>query len=151
MSWNNIIVALQSYTVYQEPRRKSTRTRRKTERAQVRPISIMRPHRYLDRVLIVIAQNMVLDSDDDGAMEIDSDEAFEADDSGDEVEDTRHPSLLHPRDLENFLKLCSALSNFLEAELDEERLTQADRLLRDYCTELLQVCTRCSHGIVVRI
>ena len=101
---------------------------------------------------MVIAQNMVLDSDDDGAMEIDSDEAFEADGSGDEVEDTRHPSLLHPHDLENFLKLCSALSNFLEAELDEERLIHADQLLRDYCTELLQVCsTHCSHGIVVRI
>ncbi|RDX43089.1 hypothetical protein OH76DRAFT_1361580 [Lentinus brumalis] len=78
-------------------------------------------------------------SDDEGAIEIDSDEAWTDDESEGEAEDVRHPSRLHPRDLENFLKLSSALTILLAHELDEQQLAQADRLLREYCIELIEL------------
>ena len=46
---------------------------------------------------------------------------------------------LHPRDLDSFLKLSSALTLFLSDELTAEDVEKADQLLREYCIELLEV------------
>ena len=83
---------------------------------------------------------MVLDSDDDGAHEIDSDDAWSDDEDAEAGVDSNGPSsLLHPRDLGNFFKLCSALIKFLSHELTEDDLSEGDNLIREYCIELLEV------------
>ncbi len=85
----------------------------------------------------LLLQEMVLESDDDGAVEADVEDIY----SDGEIEDgssTMHENL-HPRDVENFLKLSEALTIFLADELCEADIAKADQLLRDYCTELLEV------------
>ena len=81
---------------------------------------------------------MVLESDDEGAMEISDNEAYPSEDD-DEGISTISTNGLHPRDLDNFLKLCSALMQFLSNELTTQDVENADRLLWEYCIELLEV------------
>ena len=47
---------------------------------------------------------------------------------------------LHPDDPRNFLKLCSALRILIQRHLTDSNIKEADRLLREYCTELIPVC-----------
>ena len=79
---------------------------------------------------------MILEEDDNGAIEADDDNW--SDEEADE-DDSSLPSHLHPRDLENFLKLCESLTIWLSDGLSEEMICEADRLLCEYCTELLEV------------
>lgn len=60
-------------------------------------------------------------------------------DNEDDLEEASLPSLLHPRDVANFLKLSEALRILLSGRLTEEDLAKADKLIREYCTELLEV------------
>ena len=46
---------------------------------------------------------------------------------------------LNPDDPCNFLKLCSALRILIRQHLTDLDIDQADRLLREYCTELILV------------
>lgn len=46
---------------------------------------------------------------------------------------------LHADDPRNFLKLCSALRILIRRCITESDIDQADRLLREYCTELISV------------
>ena len=46
---------------------------------------------------------------------------------------------LHPCDLNNFAKLCTALKIFLANELTPSAVSKGDQLLREYCLELLEV------------
>jgi hypothetical protein len=48
--------------------------------------------------------------------------------------------LLHPSDPSNFLKLCAAIRILLRRRLTDPDIDHADRLLREYCTELISVC-----------
>ncbi|KAI0764182.1 hypothetical protein BD413DRAFT_494895 [Trametes elegans] len=81
------------------------------------------------------AQDLVLDHDDAGAMPDDNDNDWE----DEEEEETSRPSELHPRDLENFLKLCAALRLYLSDCINEEQLLTADKLIRAYCIELIEL------------
>jgi hypothetical protein len=47
---------------------------------------------------------------------------------------------LHPDDPCNFLKLCSAIRILIRRRLTDSSIDQADRLLCEYCTELITVC-----------
>lgn len=47
---------------------------------------------------------------------------------------------MHPDDPCNFLKLCSALRILIQRCLTDLEIDQADRLLREYGTELISVC-----------
>lgn len=80
---------------------------------------------------------MVLESDDDGARDPSDDDAW-VDEP--EEDDSAIPSSLHPADLRNFLKLCAALRIFLSEKISEAQLIEGDRLIREYCQELLVVC-----------
>ena len=48
-------------------------------------------------------------------------------------------SLLHPEDPSNFLKLCAALRVLVWRRITDSDIDTAERLLRDYCTELIPV------------
>ena len=48
---------------------------------------------------------------------------------------------LHPDDPANFLKLCMALCILIKHMLLDCNIVGADRLLREYCTELIRVRT----------
>jgi hypothetical protein len=54
--------------------------------------------------------------------------------------DTQDKFLLHPDDPNNFLKLCAAIRILLRRRLTDSDIDHADRLIRQYCTELIQVC-----------
>ncbi|KAI1783783.1 hypothetical protein LXA43DRAFT_1067338 [Ganoderma leucocontextum] len=87
-------------------------------------------------------QEMVLEPDNAGALEIEDEDSWsqDSDDDGAGDEDINHStSKLHPRDLDNFLKLAEALSLYLSEELTDESVAKADALLREYCTELLEL------------
>ncbi|OSD01435.1 hypothetical protein PYCCODRAFT_1425928 [Trametes coccinea BRFM310] len=99
-----------------EPRR-STRARKPTEKAKVD------------------IQELVLDDDDSGAYMDDDDDTWI-----DDEDDGSARSRLHERDLQTFLKLCTALRLFLSDSITEAQLQQADKLLREYCVELVEVC-----------
>jgi hypothetical protein len=57
----------------------------------------------------------------------------------DEARDNATPSNLHPDDPKNFLKLSSALKVLVAREITEVDLTESDRLIREYCQELVEV------------
>ncbi|KAI0749923.1 hypothetical protein C8Q80DRAFT_1120041 [Daedaleopsis nitida] len=86
-------------------------------------------------------RQMVLESDDDGAVEVDTNDLY-SDGSNDEDAPQSTPSQanLNPQDVTNFLKLSEALTLFLAEELSEEDILKADRLLREYCSELIESC-----------
>jgi hypothetical protein len=46
---------------------------------------------------------------------------------------------LHPNDPSNFLKLCAAICILLRRQFTDFEIDDADRLLREYCTELISV------------
>jgi hypothetical protein len=46
---------------------------------------------------------------------------------------------LHPDDPKNFLKLCCALRIFVRRRPTDADIDRADRLLREYCMELITV------------
>ena len=48
--------------------------------------------------------------------------------------------LLHPSNPTNFLKLCTAIRILLHHQLTDANIDYADRLIREYCTELILVC-----------
>ena len=48
--------------------------------------------------------------------------------------------LLHRSDPNNFLKLCAAIRILLRRRLTDPEIDHADRLIREYCTELISVC-----------
>lgn len=58
----------------------------------------------------------------------------------DEDSDEDVPSRLHPDDPDNFVKSCTALRILLARELDDADVEVADELIREYCTELIEVC-----------
>ncbi len=83
---------------------------------------------------------MQLEPDDEGAMEISDDDAWDSDDSK-EDDGPPIPALQpHPRDLDNFMLLCRALRLFLSDEMTPTQVDQADTLLCQYCGGLLEVC-----------
>lgn len=57
----------------------------------------------------------------------------------DEDSDEEASSRLHPDDPDNFVKLSTALRLLLSRELEEDDIETADELLREYCTELIEV------------
>lgn len=59
----------------------------------------------------------------------------------DEDSDEEAASRLHPDDPDNFVKLSTALRLLLSRELEEDDIETADELLREYCTELIEVDT----------
>ena len=95
---------------------------------------------------------MELESDDDGAIEISDDEVYPSDDDSDPGEAAfrgTQTSRLHPRDLDNFMKLSRVLRLLLREDLTEAQVTHADHLLREYLVELLEVChSVCASPIV---
>lgn len=91
---------------------------------------------------------------DAGAIEDDDDDDFDTSAAGrtagnkrrrknadttaeDEARDQATPSNLDPRDPGNFLKLSRALQILTSRTITEEDLLVADKLLREYCTELI--------------
>lgn len=62
-------------------------------------------------------------------------------------EDDDLPSCLHPDDPENFLKLCRALRILVSRRVTDEEIDEADKLMREYCTELIEVSVflNCHH------
>ncbi|KAI0685851.1 hypothetical protein C8T65DRAFT_835719 [Cerioporus squamosus] len=114
--------------------RKQKRTKKQTADPSQPPRRSSRPVVHTERWM-----NMDLEPDDDGAVEIPEDDVYlsEEDDSGDEG-GAANPSM-HPRDLSNFLKLSHALRLLLVEELTVSDIAAADRLLREYCTELLEL------------
>ncbi len=85
---------------------------------------------------------MVLESDDDGAIKADNAECWSNESSDEEETSNSAQPNLHERDVSNFLKLAEALTLYLSEELTEADVEMADKLLRQYCTELLEVCRR---------
>ena len=55
---------------------------------------------------------------------------------------------LHPDDPANFLKLCMALRILVKHTLLDHDISEADRLLREYCTELIQVSTIHTYSVI---
>ncbi|KAN0074464.1 hypothetical protein V8E55_011876, partial [Tylopilus felleus] len=62
---------------------------------------------------------------------------------------------LHPDDLANFLKLCMALHILIKNMLLDCDIIEADHLLREYCTELIQLygssCIKPNHHYATHI
>jgi hypothetical protein len=56
---------------------------------------------------------------------------------GDDIQNDKF--LLHPEDPTNFLKLCAALRVLIRRRITDSDIDTADRLLREYCTELIPV------------
>lgn len=50
---------------------------------------------------------------------------------------------MHPDDSNNFLKLCSALHILMQRRLVDSDIDFADRLIREYCTELIPIRPLC--------
>ena len=48
--------------------------------------------------------------------------------------------LLHPNDPKNFLKLCTAIRILLHRRFTDSNINHVDRLIREYCAELIPVC-----------
>lgn len=87
---------------------------------------------------------MELEPDDDGAVEIDDEDVWQSDngsssESDDDAEAGPTTSGLHPRDLDNFLKLAMALTRFLSDDLTAADVKAAEDLLQEYCLDLLEV------------
>jgi hypothetical protein len=60
--------------------------------------------------------------------------------SEDEVEDdSGKPANLHPDDPANFSKLIMAIKLLLSTPVTDAQLAEGDRLLREYCWELVEV------------
>ncbi|KAJ7277643.1 hypothetical protein C8J57DRAFT_173563 [Mycena rebaudengoi] len=55
----------------------------------------------------------------------------------DEARDNRSAPNLHPDDPGNFLKLCTAIKILVSRTITEEELVIADKLIREYCLELV--------------
>jgi len=53
--------------------------------------------------------------------------------------------LLHPSNPNNFLKLCAAICILLRRQLTDPDIDHADRLIREYCMELISVCLHLVH------
>lgn len=47
---------------------------------------------------------------------------------------------MHPRDPGHFFKLSAALKILMSLKLTDDDISTADRLLREYCLELVEVC-----------
>ncbi|KAH9853068.1 hypothetical protein C2E23DRAFT_917465 [Lenzites betulinus] len=80
-------------------------------------------------------KELVLEADDAGAIDLDDNDDWM---DVEPTDDSAHPSQLHPRDLTNFLKLCSALKLYLADQVHEDDLQRADTLMREYCIELME-------------
>jgi hypothetical protein len=88
---------------------------------------------------------------DDGEMEIPSEDEFDEraeaskrtcwhdEDNEDEEPEPVYPNL-HPQDPSNFFKLSAALKLLLARKITDSDIDTADALLREYCTELMEVC-----------
>jgi hypothetical protein len=63
-------------------------------------------------------------------------------------DDSEQPSCLHPDDPANFLMLSKALRILLAWELTEEQIDEADKLLREYCSDLVDVSVSRDCGYV---
>jgi hypothetical protein len=57
----------------------------------------------------------------------------------DELRDNSSAPNLHPDDPGNFLKLCTAVKILVSRTISETDLSLADKLLREYCSELVEV------------
>jgi hypothetical protein len=57
----------------------------------------------------------------------------------DEPDDEELPSCLHPDDPANFLKLGRAMRILVSREITEQEIEEADALLREYTSELVEV------------
>lgn len=88
----------------------------------------------------MILQEMQLESDDAGAIEVPDDDVWQSEDEDDDEDGVPAAALrLHPRDLGNFMKLCKAIKILVSEELTVAQVKEADGLLRAYCIELLEV------------
>ncbi|KAI0776322.1 hypothetical protein BD413DRAFT_610989 [Trametes elegans] len=88
--------------------RRSSRTRKATEKAK----------------------ELVLEHDDAGAMAVEEDNDWEDENNGGDEDDTLQPTELHPRDLDNFLKLCCALKLYLSDGISEQHLLYGPEVIR---------------------
>jgi hypothetical protein len=52
---------------------------------------------------------------------------------------TEDKFLLHSNDPSNFLKLCAAIRILLRRQFTDSDIDHAERLIREYCTELISV------------
>ncbi|KAI0363300.1 hypothetical protein BV20DRAFT_1058164 [Pilatotrama ljubarskyi] len=106
------------------------RAKSTTKESEQQPRRSSRPRKPTEK-----AQDMVLEADDAGA-QLDSDDDEWLDDEEDEQAQTPR---LHPHDLDNFLKLCTAIRLFLLDVISEAQLQEADKLIREYCVELIEL------------
>ncbi|OCH87011.1 hypothetical protein OBBRIDRAFT_851644 [Obba rivulosa] len=84
-------------------------------------------------------REMELESDDAGAAE-NNEDAYSGPEAESEGEtDHSMPYNMHPGDLSNFLKLARALRIFLQDQINASALKDADRFIREYCSELLSL------------
>jgi hypothetical protein len=56
-----------------------------------------------------------------------------------DASETQGKFLLHVDDPNNFLKLCAAIRILLRHQLTDANIDRAERLIREYCTELISV------------
>jgi hypothetical protein len=59
-----------------------------------------------------------------------------------DVSITQDKFQLHPNDPSNFLKLCAAIRILLRRQFTDSDVDRAERLIREYCTELISVRPR---------
>jgi hypothetical protein len=85
----------------------------------------------------------ISDSDDEYEYETGSEDEAE-DDSG-------KPANLHPDDPTNFAKLIMAIKLLLSNPVTDEQLDEGDRLLREYCWELVEVSRRGYFSLLLAI
>ncbi|VDB94096.1 unnamed protein product [Peniophora sp. CBMAI 1063] len=106
--------------------RQSTRVRKKTKRAQ-----------WVDDVP---EEDRAYDEahGEEGAREITRDIYAEEEGSADEDDQRAHPNL-HPDDPANFAKLTEFLVLVLGDEVTDAEIDKADRLIREYCSELIHL------------
>ncbi|EMD33478.1 hypothetical protein CERSUDRAFT_57200 [Gelatoporia subvermispora B] len=113
-----------------KPTRKRPRTTGPSTQSQGIPRRSERVRRPTQRAL-----EMELEMDDAGA-DSEGEDAYSGAEEPSEAENTCN---MHPRDLSNFLKLSQAIRLILQDHLEESALSRADLLLREYCSELLEL------------
>lgn len=79
--------------------------------------------------------------EDEGAIEQENDLFPDVgSDNEDEEQGAARPCNLHPDDPANFMKLASVLRIFFAQEITRGEVEEGDRVLREYCIELMHVC-----------
>ncbi|KAI5988503.1 hypothetical protein EDC04DRAFT_2614528 [Pisolithus marmoratus] len=72
-----------------------------------------------------------------------------------EQDETDGKCILHPNDLSNFLKLCATIHLLIKNTITDQEVSSADTLLREYCTELIQLygsgCLKPNHHYATHV